>query len=71
MLSESNTYYPPGAYQSYLVRLWQEHAQASWRVSVQSVQSGEIVRFADLEALFAFLQTQTANSPTGDQEKQQ
>ena len=46
-------------YRAYLVRLWQDGSQAAWRASAQSTHSGDIVRFADLEALFAFLLAHT------------
>lgn len=46
-------------YCAYLVRLWQDSPYTPWRASAQSVQSGETVRFADMEQLFAFLQAQT------------
>jgi hypothetical protein len=48
-------------YQAYLIRLWQDGDQAVWRASAQSVQSGEIVRFADLTGLFAYLEAQTGH----------
>ena len=54
-------------YQAYLVRMWQDGYQAVWRASAQSVQSGEIVRFADLDRLFAFLKAQAdVNAQTVD-----
>jgi hypothetical protein len=63
----SNVLLLPGAYHAYLVRLWQERPQAPWRASVQSVTTGETVRFADLGQLFAFLQAQAApNAPAAD-----
>jgi hypothetical protein len=42
-------------YRAYLVRLWQDGPQADWRASAQSAQTGDTVRFADVDALFAFL----------------
>lgn len=57
-----------GAYHSYVVRVWQESPHAAWRASAQHVQTGETTRFADLDALFAFLYRQTTpnkNSPAG------
>ncbi|MCB0173097.1 MAG: hypothetical protein KDI02_17315 [Anaerolineae bacterium] len=51
----------PLAYQAYLIRLWQDGQHTGWRASVQSVQSGETIRFASLKALFEFLQDQTDN----------
>jgi hypothetical protein len=46
---------PIATYQSYLVRLWQDSPHAPWRASARSVQTSEIVHFADLDALFLFL----------------
>lgn len=46
-------------YQAYLIRLWQDSQQADWRASAQAVQSGEVVRFASLKALFDFLEART------------
>ncbi len=48
-------------YHSFLVRLWREHANAPWRASVQSVQTGAIIHFPDLTRLFAFLQSHTGD----------
>lgn len=46
---------PIATYQSYLVRLWQASPRAPWRASARSVQTGENIHFADLDALFVFL----------------
>lgn len=48
---------PPNGphYRAYLVRLWRDDVQEPWRASAQSVQSGELIRFATLHELFAFL----------------
>lgn len=53
---------PIATYQSYLVRLWQDSPHALWRASAQCVQTREILYFAELDALFAFLWTQTASA---------
>ncbi len=50
-------------YQAYLVRLWQDSAHGPWRATLQSVQTGEKLLFADLEQLFAFVRGQC--TPTG------
>lgn len=50
-------------YRAYLVRLWRDDAQEPWRASAQSVQSGELVRFATLQELFAFLEMCTSLRP--------
>jgi len=52
----------PLHYSACLVRLWQDGAGQPWRASAQSVQSGALMRFADLEALFAFLKAQTEDN---------
>ncbi len=62
MITPSDSAADLNLYRSYLVRLWQSGAQGTWRASVQSVQTGVTQRFANLEALTAFLQTQTAKS---------
>ena len=46
-------------YQSYLLRLWQESPRALWHASAQSVQTGEMLHFADLDTLVTFLWGQT------------
>ncbi len=56
-----------GEYRSFLVRLWQSHTAGAWHVSVQSVQTGTTLHFADLSALFAFLGTETADGHTADE----
>lgn len=55
---------PLAKYQSYLLRLWQDGPHAMWRGSAQSIQTSEIVHFADLDSLFAFLATQTTSPPS-------
>jgi hypothetical protein len=46
-------------YQSYLLRLWQDSPHSLWRASAQSINTHEIVYFADLDTLFTFLTAQT------------
>ena len=53
----------PATYISFLVRLWQDSPNAPWRASAQSAETGEIVRFAELPALCAFLNAQAIDSP--------
>jgi hypothetical protein len=50
-----------GVYRSYVVRFWQSSFGGPLRISVQHVQNGETLRFADLNSLFAYLQAQAAN----------
>jgi hypothetical protein len=49
----------PETYQAYLVRLWptRRGGVPDYRVTVQSVGSGECEHFADLAGLLAFWQT--------------
>lgn len=51
-------------YRAYLVRLWRDTPQSPWRVSAQSAETGEVIRFADLKALYAFLNTQAEETTT-------
>jgi hypothetical protein len=55
---------PIATYQSYLVRLWQSNSHAAWHASARSVQTGEIVHFADLDALFVFLWREVTPHPS-------
>lgn len=47
-------------YLSYLLRLWRVTVagQAAWRASLECPHSGERLGFADLDSLWAFLETQ-------------
>jgi hypothetical protein len=53
-------------YQSYLIRLWQNTEQGSWRASAQSVQSGHTVLFGEINQLLAFLQRQVSHCAEAD-----
>lgn len=53
-------------YRAYLIRLWRDTPDAPWRVSAQSTETGEIIRFADLKALYSFLDSQSADTPTAE-----
>lgn len=59
MLEPSKQAPSAGEYRSFLVRLWQSHAEGVWHASAQSVKTGEMLHFTDLSALFFFLRTQT------------
>jgi hypothetical protein len=58
-------------YVSYLLRMWQDSgdedpsrpAEATWRATLQSPHTGDLVGFARLEDLFAFLRGQTSQEP--------
>ena len=53
-------------YHAYLLRLWREHANAPWRVSLQSAETRERQYFANLADLVAHLETQTGQSWAGE-----
>ena len=50
-------------YRSYLLRLWRESAHNAWRASLQSTATEQVVLFADMTALLAFLFAQTDELP--------
>jgi hypothetical protein len=50
----------PATYHSYLVRLWQESSPTGWLAMAQSVQTGKVIHFSDVESLCAFLREQVA-----------
>ena len=53
---------------SYMLRLWRERSEAPWRATLIAVaQPGEHQHFATLDALFAFLTTQTNPVPAVQQ----
>ncbi|MCA9994676.1 MAG: hypothetical protein KDE56_02945 [Anaerolineales bacterium] len=54
-------------YHAYLLRLWREHANAPWRVSLQSAETRERHHFADLTSLVDFLEAQMEQSWRGEQ----
>ena len=60
----------PRPYISYLLRLWQVKGgdEVVWRASLESPHTGERRGFANLEALFAFLQQQTGVVANADEE---
>jgi hypothetical protein len=53
---------------SYLLRLWLAGSagQAVWRASLENVQTGERLGFANLEHLFVFLMQQTEHYGEAD-----
>ena len=55
-------------YLSYLLRLWRkrdDQGQPVWCASLEEPGSHQTLRFRDLPALFAFLQTQLGNATPG------
>jgi hypothetical protein len=58
----------PRPYLSYLLRLWQAGSAGGkvWRASLESVQSGERLAFANLATLFEYLRARTSIEGTAD-----
>ncbi len=56
-------------YRSYLLRLWcTEQAETGcWRASLEDSHTGELIGFASLEELFAFLMQQSESSGSPSQ----
>lgn len=54
-------------YRSYLLRLWQAHIDGElvWRASLQSPHTHERRGFANLEALFTFLENEIGGAVQG------
>ncbi len=46
-------------YLAYLLRLWQEGEEASWRVTLENPHNGKRYAFSGLEKLCAFLEERT------------
>jgi hypothetical protein len=49
-------------YQAYLLRLWRDDGQTPWRASLQEAQAGQLISFASVAQLVAFLEQQTQES---------
>jgi hypothetical protein len=50
-------------YQAYLLRLWRESSQQTWRAMLEDPHTGDQRAFATLEQLFTYLQQQTQVTP--------
>ena len=50
-------------YHAGLLRLWREGEGGAWRVSLQPIDGGERIGFAELEQLFAYLRRLTGDTP--------
>lgn len=49
-------------YKSYLLRFWQENANAPWRARLESIaKSGEVKHFADAKPLLDLLEQEALN----------
>ena len=57
---------PSTKYQSYVLRLWQDSPHLLWHASIQSVQTSDILHFADIDALFHFLWEQITITHSAD-----
>lgn len=55
-------------YSAYLVRIWLEDEGVPPRASAQPVDGREVVRFANLDALFAYLKAQAGKMEANDPE---
>jgi hypothetical protein len=61
-------------YVSYLLRMWQDSrdeeqscpTEATWRATLQSPHTGDLVGFSNLEDLFAFLRGQAGQESAVD-----
>jgi len=66
-MQTSELTYPNSAYHAYLLRLWREHPDSPWRISLQlsTTASGSSTRlgFADLESLVDYLLTVMTKAP--------
>ena len=55
---------PEQTHASYLLRIWRDHTRSPWHAMVVDVaRPGAHQHFATLDALFAFLTTQTGAAP--------
>jgi hypothetical protein len=55
-------------YESYLLRVWEsdQAGELIWRASLESTDTGERHGFADLDSLFAYLETVCQTLPPDD-----
>jgi hypothetical protein len=52
-------------YQSYLLRMWKESESGEWRALLLTIPTQERRHFANLQALFDYLDCQAGSSPLG------
>jgi hypothetical protein len=50
-------------YQSYLLRLWRTGTRGAWRAWLQNAATEQVIHFADIASLLAFLIAQTDDAP--------
>ena len=55
-------------YRAYLLRMWsvEQTGQMVWRASLEDPQTGELLGFADLALLFAFLRDKALGTDSAD-----
>ena len=58
-------------YQAYLLRLWRDGPRNRWRASLQSTKASDTQLFADMRSLLNFLQSQTAETTSKDDDQAQ
>lgn len=46
-------------YYAYLLRFWRKDGRDAWYATLQNPHSGELLKFANLEQLWEFIQQQT------------
>ena len=62
----------PEDYQAYLLRLWREDETSPWRASLQEARAGQLLNFASVAQLIAYIEQKTAAmaqrqaNPSGD-----
>jgi hypothetical protein len=49
------------SYHAYLLRFWREHGSESWRATLEDPHSGEMIGFASMQQLFAYLDEKSAS----------
>lgn len=59
-------------YRSYLLRLWQvkQNGDVGWRASLEEAGTNQRHAFADLEALFRYLVTETETAVTPSEQEE-
>ena len=58
-------------YQAYLLRLWRDGPRNRWRASLQSTKASDTQLFADVQSLLNFLQSQTDETTSKDDDQAQ
>ena len=53
--------YPGRNYLVFVLRLWQEGEETSWRATLENPHNGKRHGFSDLEKLYAFLEGRTGD----------